>query len=146
MVANALQNRAVSDAPRFRILVVEDGKGVAEVIAMFLQMEGMETAVALDGVEAVDTAETFQPHLICMDLTMPRMDGFEAARRIREKSQDVVIVALCGWDDEEVRRRTAEAGFDDHLAKPVTPDVLRKMIEQHLPCHDPSRACAQMAD
>jgi CheY-like chemotaxis protein len=146
MVANALQNRAVSSPTRFRVLVVEDGKGVAEVIAMFLQLEGMETAVALDGVEAVDTAQTFQPDLICMDLTMPRMDGFEAAHRIREKSPDVVIVALCGWDDEDIRRRTSEAGFDGHLVKPVTPEILREMIGQYLPIHQPRPEYAQVAD
>ena len=127
------QVQAVECAPPFRVLVVEDGKGVAEVMAMFFEMEGMETAVAFDGMEAVDKAEVFQPHLICMDLSMPRMGGIEAARRIREKSNDVVIVALCGWDDEDSRRCTAEAGFNEHLIKPLTPDVLRKMIGQYLP-------------
>jgi CheY-like chemotaxis protein len=146
MVSTSLQNRAVSCTPRFRVLVVEDGKGVAEVIAMFLQLEGMETAVALDGVEAVDTAQTFQPHLICMDLTMPRMDGFEAARRIRENNRNVVIVALCGWDDEDIRRRTTEAGFDGHLVKPVTPGILREMIDRYLPRHHPSPEFAQVGD
>lgn len=111
---------------------------------MFFQLEGMETAVAFDGVEAVATVETFQPHLICMDLTMPRMDGFEAARRIREKSHDVIIVALCGWADEETRRKTADAGFDHHLAKPVTPAALRGMIEQFLPSFGQCRSGKQM--
>ncbi len=131
--ASSPQAQSVACDRPFRVLVVEDGKGVAEVMAMFFEMEGMETAVAFDGVEAVDTAEAFQPHLICMDLSMPRMDGIEAARRIREKSIDVVIVALCGWDDEDSRRRTAEAGFNEHLTKPLTPDVLRKMLGQYLP-------------
>lgn len=132
MPTDCCQAHAAGNATPFRVLVVEDSIGVAEVIAMFFEMEGMETAVAFDGVEAVDAAEAFQPHLICMDLTMPRMDGIEAARRIREKSNDVVIVALCGWDDEDARRRTAEAGFNEHLAKPLTPDALRKMVEQYL--------------
>jgi CheY-like chemotaxis protein len=128
-----LKNPAGADPTPFRVLVVDDGKDVAEVMAMFFEMEGMETAVAFDGVEAVDMAETFQPHLICMDLTMPRMDGIEAARRIREKSSDVVIVALCGWDDEDSRMRTADAGFNAHLTKPLTPDALRKLIGEYLP-------------
>lgn len=117
----------------YRVLVVEDGKSVAEVLAMFFELEGMETAIAFDGVQAVDKAESFHPHLICMDLLMPKMDGYEAARRIRERLQDnVVLVALCGWDDPDSKRRTAEAGFDHHLVKPVSPDDLRKMIRSCL--------------
>lgn len=113
----------------YRVLVVEDGKSVAEVLAMFFELEGMETAIAFDGVQAVDTAESFHPHLVCMDLLMPKMDGYEAARRIRERFQNnVILVALCGWDDADSRRRTAEAGFDHHLVKPVSPDDLRNMI------------------
>jgi CheY-like chemotaxis protein len=146
MNAPSLPSQAVSCAPPFRVLVVEDGKGVAEVMAMFFEMEGHKTAVAFDGIEAVETAEVFRPHLICMDLTMPRMDGFEAARRIRQMLLDVVIVALCGWDDEEVRHRTAEAGFNDHLAKPVTPDALRKMIGLYLPTRRETPPDPPMAD
>jgi CheY-like chemotaxis protein len=120
-----------SDAAPNRILVVEDGVGAAEVIAMFFEMEGMQTAVAYDGMEAVEVAERFHPHLICMDLAMPRMNGFEAALRIREKLGEVIIVALCGWD-EGIKRQAMEAGFDDFMAKPVTPDDLRRMIERFL--------------
>lgn len=117
----------------YRVLVVEDGKSVAEVLAMFFELEGMETAIAFDGVQAVDKAESFNPHIVCMDLLMPKMDGYEAARKIRERLQDnVVLVALCGWDDADTRRRTAEAGFDHHLVKPVSPDDLREMIRRCL--------------
>jgi CheY-like chemotaxis protein len=145
MINHSVDTHALTDATPLRVLVVEDGKGVAEVMALFFEMEGMQTAVAFDGVEAVETAETFQPHLICMDLTMPRMDGFEAARRIREKSSDVVIVALCGWDDKDSRRRTAEAGFNDHLAKPLTPVALRKMIGQFFPVLRQDQGCPKIA-
>jgi CheY-like chemotaxis protein len=122
----------LNSAPSYRILVAEDGKSAAEVISMFFEMEGLESAVAHDGIKAVELAETFRPHLICMDLAMPLMDGFEAARRIREKFENVIIVALCGGD-ESVRRHTEDEGFDHYLAKPVTPDDLRKMLERFLP-------------
>lgn len=116
-----------------RVLIVEDAKSVAEVLAMFFEMEGMKTAVAFDGVDAVGAAESFRPHLVFMDLAMPRMDGLEAARRIREVLPDVIIVALCGTASEESRRQTQAAGFVHHLVKPVAPDDLRRMVRQCLP-------------
>lgn len=121
---------------QLRVLVVEDGKNVADILAMFFELEGMKTAIALDGVEAVAAAESFDPHLVCMDLAMPRMDGFEAARRIRKLLPDVVIVALCGSSGDDVKRRAQAAGFDHHLLKPVAPDDLRRMIRHCLPLTD----------
>lgn len=124
------QNSPSTACEPYRVLVVEDGRSVAEVLAMFFELEGMETAMAFDGVQAVAKAESFIPHLVCMDLRMPKMDGYEAARRIRARFQDaVVLVALCGWDDPDTRKRTAEAGFDLHLVKPVSPDDLRNVIQ-----------------
>jgi CheY-like chemotaxis protein len=120
-------NSSEEHAPR-RVLVADDGRNAAEILAMFFQLEGMETAVAYDGLDAVKLAESFDPHLVCMDLTMPRMDGYEAARIIREWKKDIVLVALSGWDGEDERRRVAEAGFDFHMVKPVSPDELRAML------------------
>ena len=116
-----------------RVLIADDGKSAADIVALFFQMEGMETAVAYDGAQAVEIAETFQPDLICMDLGMPCMDGYEAARRIREFGTQVVIIALSGWGADEDRRRSAQAGFDHHLVKPVKPDDLREIIARYLP-------------
>jgi len=116
-----------------RVLVAEDGKIAADILAMFFRMEGLETAVAYDGQQALETAQHFHPHLVCMDLGMPRMDGFEAARRIRMLDKDVVIVALSGWGADEDRKRTTEAGFDCHMVKPANPDDIRSMIARYLP-------------
>ncbi len=99
---------------------------------MFFQMEGMETAVALDGVQAVALAKTFNPDLIFLDLQMPKMDGYEAARLIRQASDQTVIIALSGWDGTDERRRATEAGFDSHLVKPIRPDDLRAIVTQYL--------------
>jgi CheY-like chemotaxis protein len=113
-----------------RVLVVDDGRNAADILAMFFQMEGFVTAVAYDGAEAVETARSFEPDLVCMDLGMPRMDGFEAAREIRRNGRGATLVALSGWGADGDRQRSAEAGFDMHLVKPVKPDDLRAIIAQ----------------
>lgn len=114
---------------RRRVMVVDDGRSAADVLAMFLDLEGMETAVAYDGEEAVARAAEFHPDLVFMDLGMPRMDGFEAARIIRARQKNVILIALSGWGRDEDKRRANEAGFDGHAVKPVTPDDLRRFLK-----------------
>lgn len=111
-----------------KILIADDGKNAADILAMFFRMEGMETSVAYDGEEAVEAAKSFQPDLILMDIGMPKMDGYEACRDIRRFLPHIGIVALSGWGGEDDRRRTSECGFDLHLVKPVTPVELREAI------------------
>lgn len=114
-----------------RILVVEDGKNAADILAMFFELEGHQVGVAYDGAQAVNLAESLKPHLILMDIGMPRMNGLEAARRIRATGAgNPVIVALSGLDQEEDKLQCSEAGIDAHLAKPVAPDELRALIER----------------
>ncbi len=114
------------------VLVVDDGKTTADILAMFFEMEGKDVKVAYDGEEAVAVAEQKMPQLILMDLGMPRMDGFEAARRIRQLpgGAGVTMVALSGWGREEDKRQSREAGFDYHLVKPVSPGDLRGLMER----------------
>ncbi len=115
--------------PRARkILVVDDSKSTVQVLSLFMQMEGMETSVAYDGEEAVRIASHFKPDMVFMDLGMPKMDGFEAARLLREKHPDALLVALSGWGREEDRRRSKDAGFDGHAVKPVAPNDLRRFL------------------
>ncbi|MCW1924750.1 response regulator [Luteolibacter arcticus] len=113
-----------------RILVVDDGKNAADILAMFFEMEGHVVQVAYDGVKAVDLAATFQPHLIVMDIGMPEMDGLEASRRIRcqPDGAGIIIIALSGLDQDDDKRSCAEAGINHHMAKPVRPDDLRAVI------------------
>lgn len=118
-----------------RVLVVDDNRGAAEVLAMFFELDGRVAKVAVDGEEAITEVGLFDPHLVLMDLGMPRMDGYEAARRIREHNHRVVLVALTGSDGEEAVRRTVESGFDLHLVKPANPDSLRGVIERYFPNH-----------
>ena len=117
-----------------RVLVVEDGKTTADILAMFFEVEGLEVSVAYDGVEALEKVAGSMPDLILMDLGMPRMDGFEAARRIRSLpgGGEVTMVALSGWGRELDKQRSGAAGFDDHLVKPVSPADLRLLLTRFL--------------
>jgi CheY-like chemotaxis protein len=126
---------AVSRMPRakLRVLIADDGRPTADILAMFFQLEGMETSVAYDGEQAVTAAGDFSPDLVCLDLGMPKVDGYEAARRIRELHRDAYIVALSGWGSEEDRSKTTAAGFNEHLTKPVKPADLRELMSRVFP-------------
>ena len=113
-----------------RVLVVDDNTDAAASLALLLEMEDYEVCTAADGEEAVEHARTFGPHIIFMDLAMPRLDGLEAARRIRAlpRGEHVRIVALTGWGQEADRQRTRAAGMDHHLIKPVSLDALQNVL------------------
>lgn len=112
-----------------RVLVADDGKNAADILGMFLRLEGYEVVITYDGAEAVETAASFSPDFAFLDLGMPRIDGYEAARLIRKKFPKIVLIALSGWGAEDDRRRTAAAGFDVHLVKPATPQQIRGAIQ-----------------
>jgi len=106
--------------PRRRVLVADDNRDAAETLALLLQLEGHEVSVAHDGEHAVALAEKERPEVALLDIGMPRMNGYDAARRIRERLQaDIVLIAVTGWGQEEDRRRAREAGFDFHFTKPL---------------------------
>ena len=122
-------HRAAADEGT-RILVVEDNPDGRESLVALLVALGYEVAEAEDGVQAVDVARAFAPRLVLLDLGLPGMDGFAVARALRADARlrDARIVALTGWGAERDRARTAEAGFDDHLTKPVELPVLRNVL------------------
>jgi PAS domain S-box-containing protein len=126
----------VSDAetcgPARRILVVDDNRDGAESMGDMLTLLGHEVRTAHDGIEAVELAEEFRPAIILMDVGMPRMNGLEASRRIREQSwgRDIVIVALTGWGHESDRERSHEAGCNSHLVKPVDFADLQRVLAE----------------
>lgn len=122
---------AVSSAPpALRILVVDDNRDAANSLGVLLRMMGNEVHTAHDGLEAVGAAAAFQPDVIILDIGLPKLSGYEAARRIREQEggADVLLVALTGWGQEEDVRRSHEAGFDHHMTKPVEFDVLKELL------------------
>jgi CheY-like chemotaxis protein/anti-sigma regulatory factor (Ser/Thr protein kinase) len=116
--------------PRRRILVVDDNRDSAASMAMMLQLTGNEVRTAHDGVEAVEVAEAFRPQAILMDVGMPRLNGYEATRRIREQSwgRSVFIIALTGWGQEGDKLQSKEAGCNGHLVKPVSLADLERLL------------------
>lgn len=104
-----------------RILIVDDNIDSAKSLAEVLSLVGNETHVVHDGGEAVDAAENLRPEIILLDIGLPTLNGFDACRRIRANpwGQNILILALTGWGQQEDRRKSAEAGFDGHLVKPV---------------------------
>ena len=97
-----------------------------------LGLLGDEVRVAHDGLEAVAAAEAFRPDVILMDIGMPRLNGYDATRRIREQpwGKAITIVALTGWGQEGDRARSKAAGCDGHLVKPVSLPDLEKLLAE----------------
>jgi CheY-like chemotaxis protein len=115
-----------------RILIVDDNRDGADSLAMMLQIMGNETATAYDGQEGVTVAERLRPDVVLLDIGLPKLNGFEAARHIREQTwgEKTVLIAVTGWGQEEDRRRSREAGFDHHMVKPVDPNALMKLFAE----------------
>jgi PAS domain S-box-containing protein len=111
---------------RSRILVVDDNVDTARGLARLLKLLGHELAIAYDGPSAIEAARGFRPDAILLDIGLPIMSGYEVAARLRREEccKDAVIIAVSGYGQEEDRRRSKEAGFDDHLVKPVDLDLL----------------------
>lgn len=125
--------RAVPMARR-RILVVDDNADAASSLAMLLEIVGNEVRTARDGLEGMEVAAAFRPDLIFLDIGMPKLNGYDACRRIRQEpwSRAIVMVALSGWGQEEDKRRSREAGFNAHLVKPVDLAALEKLLADSL--------------
>ncbi|MBK8640333.1 MAG: PAS domain S-box protein [Chromatiaceae bacterium] len=115
-----------------RILVVDDNADVLESLAMLLELTGYAVAKARDGQEAIEIAESFRPHLVLLDIGLPRLDGYGVCRHIRDQpwGKDMHITALTGQGQDDARRRSRESGFDGHLVKPVDPADLRQLLTE----------------
>jgi PAS domain S-box-containing protein len=127
--APAIANEVPTSAAR-KVLVVDDNEDAALSLAMVLKLMGNDVCTAHDGVTALERAAQFLPAVVLLDLGLPAMDGFEVGRRLREIPglANVIIIALTGWGQDEDRRRTDEAGFNDHLVKPVDPAHLQQLL------------------
>ena len=113
-----------------KVLVVDDNQDAAESLTLLLQSMGCVANTALSGREALTLAPRFKPDVVLLDIGMPDLNGYEVARQLREipELRQVMLVALTGWGQPEDKRRAAEAGFDQHLTKPVDPAVLSMLI------------------
>ncbi len=118
-------------AQRRRILVVDDNRDAATSLAELLELTGHDIRVAHDGLEAVSAADRFRPDVVLLDIGLPKLNGFEVARKIRQEAwgEKMTLVALTGWGQDEDRRKSSEAGFDAHMVKPVDPVVLMKLLD-----------------
>ncbi len=111
-----------------RVLVVDDNEDAAAAIADLMRAIGFTAHIAHDGFAALDAATKLEPDLALLDLGLPKMDGYELARRLRAMSPKLRIVAVTGFGQPSDRQRSQEAGFDEHIVKPVTLDLLRKLV------------------
>jgi len=125
-----LSNLSVLGADRVRILIVDDNVDAADSLAQFLKLAGYQTRVAYDGRMAVEMAEILEPAVVLLDLGLPHLNGHEVARRLRALpwGRSAVLIALTGWGQEDDVQRSRQAGFDEHLTKPVDPEVLLQHI------------------
>jgi PAS domain S-box-containing protein len=126
------EDGSVATGPGRRILVVDDNHDSALSMAMMLRLMGDEVKTAHDGLEAVKTAETFRPQIVLMDVGMPRLNGYEATRRIHAQAwgKAIAVIALTGWGQEGDKQRSLEAGCVGHLVKPVSLADLEKLLAE----------------
>ncbi|MGH2881859.1 MAG: response regulator transcription factor, partial [Solirubrobacteraceae bacterium] len=111
-----------------RVLVVEDDDAIAQVLQRSLRMEGYEVRIAGDGVSALEEATAFLPDLVILDLGLPRLDGVDVAKTLRQSGDDVPILVLTARDGVEARVEGLDAGADDYLVKPFALDELRARL------------------
>jgi PAS domain S-box-containing protein len=113
-----------------RFLIVDDNRDAAASLGMMLSLLGHEVRTAHDGLEALELAEAFRPEVILLDIGLPRLNGYDTCRRMRERSfgKSIFIIAVTGWGQEDDRRRSQEAGFDYHMLKPVDFAELERLL------------------
>ncbi|HEX4969447.1 MAG TPA: response regulator [Steroidobacteraceae bacterium] len=109
-----------------RVLIVDDNRDAADSLAMLLQFEGRQTLCVYSGEQALEVLAAFQPQLVLLDIGLPGMDGYEVARRLKAAARGLHVIALSGYAQLEDRQRSAAAGFDAHLVKPVDLDALKR--------------------
>jgi DNA-binding response OmpR family regulator len=114
--------------------VVDDSDDAATSLSMLLKLFGHHTRVAHSGLQALTEVDDFQPNAVLLDIGLPDLDGWQVAQRLRASpsGRDCVLLALTGSDEPEDRRRSAEAGFDEHLVKPVEPEALLRRLAELL--------------
>jgi two-component system CheB/CheR fusion protein len=122
----------VGVSPR-SILIVDDNPDTVTLFGLLLQRQGHEIHIAHDGLEAVAAAAELRPDVVLLDVGLPKLDGYEAARRIRQQAgaKKLLLIAVTGWGQDEDRRRSKEAGFDAHLVKPMDITVLNELLRTY---------------
>ena len=124
---------AYSGAVR-RVLVVDDTPDSVRTLAALLRADGNEVETAADGMEALEKAHAFKPDLVLLDLGLPKMNGYDVCRSIRQQpwGRGIFIAAVTGWGQSDDRSRTRAAGFNDHFVKPIDYEAVRKLLASAL--------------
>jgi PAS domain S-box-containing protein len=122
-------------AARRRVLVADDNKDAADALAMLLELSGHEVRVAHGGRAALSLAQTFRPDLAILDIGMPDLSGYDVAAQLRREPWGgaIVLIALTGWGRDDDRQRATNAGFDQHMTKPVNPEKLEAFLSNYRP-------------
>jgi CheY-like chemotaxis protein len=112
----------VASLQKRRVLIVDDNRDAADIMAILLRGQGNDVKTAYGGSDAITLAKSFKPHAVLLDIGMPQVDGYEAARSIRAEvgGNKMLLIALTGRDQDSERKRVVEAGFNHHLVKPVS--------------------------
>jgi len=129
--ASAIAPAAPGPVPTpLSILVADDNQDAAESLALLLELSGHQVHAVFDGEAAIGAAEELLPDVALLDIGMPKADGYEVARRIRDHAwgKQIYLVALTGWGQPSDKRQAEEAGFDAHLVKPVPPEMLDRLL------------------
>lgn len=113
-----------------RVLVVDDNRDGAESLALLLELYGYRVLTADDGYAALAAASSFRPEVVLLDIGLPGLDGYGVIRHLRldPETQSAYVIAISGYDSDEDRERSRQAGFDLHLAKPVDPELLQRLL------------------
>src|SRR6185436_11108059 len=116
-----------------RVLVVDDNEDAADSLATLLNVLGYTVRVAYDGPDAIAAADEFRPDAALLDIGLPKLSGYDIARHMRStRGEDVLLVAITGWGQEDDRRKAREAGFDHHFTKPADFEQLLQLIDREL--------------
>jgi len=122
-------------ANSLQVLVVDDNRDAADSCAMLLELSGHEARTAYCAQEALELGGQLHPDVLLLDIGLPDLNGYELARRIRASDwgQDVALIAVTGWGQDSDRRQALEAGFDQHLTKPIAPEALTSLLQSLRP-------------
>ena len=125
-----MRNATTTRPTEKRVLIVDDNEDAANSLAMILSLDGHEVQSAYSGPQALEQVDSFDPDVVLLDIGLPVMDGYEVARRIRERpnANEIRLIALTGYSRDSDKERAREAGFDDHVVKPVEIARLRSVI------------------
>ena len=117
-----------------RMLVVDDNRDGADLMAVLLRLQGHEVEVAHDGYRALEIAARFEPEVVLLDIGLPGMNGYDVAKQLRQMklARAQCLIAMTGYGSEEDRQRTEEAGFDHHIVKPIEPAELNKLLARSI--------------